>query len=123
MRKAPWSFVLLLSIAVSVAGQDKPDFSGRWVLENPRDPALDIAGALTARQSIVRTTVWGKPMEPSHRLDKARGGGIANAWLGATSIETEPVLFGLTRESTRVRNPPIAGERHADGAVRLLDSP
>ena len=37
MRKAPWSFVLLLSIGVSVAGS--------WVLENPRDPALDIARA------------------------------------------------------------------------------
>lgn len=42
--------------------------------------------------------------------------------LAATSIETEPVLFGLTRESTRVRNPPIAVEGRADGAVRPLDS-
>ena len=67
MRKAPWSFVLLLSISVSVAGPDKPDFSGRWVLENPRDPAVDIAGALTVRQSIVRTTVYGAPMKPFFR--------------------------------------------------------
>lgn len=64
MRKAPWSLVPFLSIAASVVAQDKPDFSGRWVLENPPDSALDIAGALTVRQSIVQTTVYGTPMEP-----------------------------------------------------------
>lgn len=64
MRKTPWSFVLPLLIAAAVAGQDKPDFSGRWVLENPADSASDIARSLTVRQSIVRTTARGTPMEP-----------------------------------------------------------
>jgi hypothetical protein len=67
MRKIAWSSVLLLLIAATVAGQDKPDFSGRWVLENPADSASDIARSLTVRQSIVRTTARGAPMEPFFR--------------------------------------------------------
>jgi len=64
MRKTSSSFALLLLVAATLAGQDKPDFSGRWVLESPADPAADIARSLTVRQSIVRTTARGTPMQP-----------------------------------------------------------
>lgn len=62
--KTAWCLVLLLLIAASVRAQDKPDFSGHWVLENPQEFTSDIARALTVRQSIEGSTARGTPMEP-----------------------------------------------------------
>ncbi len=67
MRKMAWCSVLPLLIAASVRAQDKPDFSGHWVLDNPQEFTSDIARALTVRQSIARTTARGTPMEPFFR--------------------------------------------------------
>lgn len=49
---------------VGVAAQDKPDFSGRWVLATPQQSGTDIPLVLSVRQTLVRTTVNGEPMEP-----------------------------------------------------------
>lgn len=63
MRKSAGSFVLI-SLVAALAAQDKPDFSGRWVLEDPLEAAPDVPRALTIRQSLVTTTALGSPMEP-----------------------------------------------------------
>jgi hypothetical protein len=52
---------------VGVAAQDKPDFSGRWVLASPRQSEADVPLALSVRQMLVRTTVRGEPMQPFFR--------------------------------------------------------
>ena len=62
-----WAILLITLTAVSVAAQDKPDFSGRWVLGTPQQSAAEIPLALSVHQSVVRTTVRGGPMEPFFR--------------------------------------------------------
>ena len=52
---------------VGVVGQDKPDFSGRWILTTPQQSDRDTPLALSVRQTLVRTTVRGDPMEPFFR--------------------------------------------------------
>src|SRR5262245_58729892 len=58
------SVIMMVLLAVGSAAQDKPDFSGRWILEPPSQPIPDIPVALTVRQSIRRTTARGEPMTP-----------------------------------------------------------
>jgi hypothetical protein len=60
----PWLVVLAVSIATQVAAQDKPDFSGHWVLESGSQSAADVPEALEVSQSLVRTNVYGQPMPP-----------------------------------------------------------
>lgn len=62
-----WSIALLMLAAIGVAAQDKPDFSGRWVLATPQQSDTDIPLVLSVRQTLVRTTVHGEPMEPFFR--------------------------------------------------------
>ena len=62
-----WSIALIVLATVGVAAQDKPDFSGRWVLATPQPSDTDIPSALSVRQTLVRTTVRGAPMEPFFR--------------------------------------------------------
>jgi hypothetical protein len=54
-----WLLISLVAVAVAVAAQDKPDFSGRWVLDYPPEPALDIPRTLTISQPIVRANISG----------------------------------------------------------------
>jgi hypothetical protein len=56
--------IVIVGAAVGLAAQDKPDFSGRWVLASSEQPGPDTPRALSVRQSIVRTTVRGEPMTP-----------------------------------------------------------
>lgn len=58
------SVVLVVLASTTRAAQDKPDFSGRWILETPAAFAADMPRALSIRQSLVRTTVRGEPMKP-----------------------------------------------------------
>ncbi len=44
--------------------QDKPDFSGRWVIESRAGSGVDVPRTLIVRQSILRTNIYGKPIEP-----------------------------------------------------------
>jgi hypothetical protein len=62
--KQMWSVTLVLLAAVTLAAQNKPDFSGRWILVTPRQSDADIPSTLSVRQTLVRTTVQGDPMQP-----------------------------------------------------------
>jgi hypothetical protein len=64
MRHTGWLSILSMFVAATVAAQDKPDFSGRWILESPADAGPDVARSLTVRQLVVRTNVYGAPMTP-----------------------------------------------------------
>lgn len=57
--------IVLIAITATVAAQDKPDFSGRWVLVDsaPSDPGAALS--LTIRQPITRTNVFGAPIPPA----------------------------------------------------------
>ena len=52
MRMTFWSCVLALVVGGAAAAQDKPDFSGQWVLVGPNESVLNIAQELAVRQSI-----------------------------------------------------------------------
>jgi hypothetical protein len=63
-RCRSWSVGLALFAAVTLAAQERTDFSGRWVLDSPRESGPDIPSELTVRQSVARTTTTGEPMVP-----------------------------------------------------------
>jgi hypothetical protein len=67
-----WQTALRLAVAIIAAltlstgpgfAQDKPDFSGSWVLASGPSGA-DVPQALSIRQSLVRTNVRGEPITP-----------------------------------------------------------
>ena len=62
-----WASLLIVFTTVGIAAQDKPDFSGRWVLATPQQSDTDTPLVLSVRQTVVRTTVRGDPMEPFFR--------------------------------------------------------
>lgn len=62
-----WSTAVVMLATLGVAAQDRPDFSGRWVLATPQPSDAEIPLALSVRQTLVRTTVRGDPMEPFFR--------------------------------------------------------
>jgi len=64
MRHKGWLSILSMLVAATVVAQDKPDFSGRWILETSAGAGPDGARALTVRQPVVRTNVYGAPMPP-----------------------------------------------------------
>src|SRR5215813_13321881 len=55
---------MLMAIPTAVAAQDKPDFSGRWVLVSSSTPDPSAAQTLTVRQTVTRTNVRGGLMQP-----------------------------------------------------------
>src|SRR6266550_3675975 len=61
-REEPHAYLL---VALGLAAQDKPDFSGNWVLQDPPQPGVDIPRTLAIRQPLQRTTVLGEPMSPA----------------------------------------------------------
>ena len=62
-----WSIALIMLATLGVAAQDKPDFSGRWVLATAQQSNMEIPLALSVRQTLVQTTVRGDPVEPFFR--------------------------------------------------------
>lgn len=58
------AWCLLTACTGTALCQDKPDFSGTWILESPVVPGVDVPVKLTVRQSLVRTNVRGEPMKP-----------------------------------------------------------
>jgi hypothetical protein len=64
---SPCSFALALLVGVGLSAQDKPDFSGRWILESSSQPGPDSPRAVSVVQSLVRTNVYGEPMKPFYR--------------------------------------------------------
>jgi hypothetical protein len=59
-----WLSILSMFVAATVAAQDKPDFSGRWILVTSADAGPAVARSLTVRQRAVRTNVYGDPIPP-----------------------------------------------------------
>jgi hypothetical protein len=55
--------IVLALLAASTAAQERPDFSGEWVLVTTTNSALGSAPELTVRQSFHRTSVFGVPMD------------------------------------------------------------
>jgi len=51
-------------VGASLRAQVGQDFTGRWILESPAQPAPDIPRALSVRQSLVSTNVRGEPIRP-----------------------------------------------------------
>ena len=49
-----WASLLIVFTTVGIAAQDKPDFSGRWVLTIPQQSDTDTPLALSVRQTVVR---------------------------------------------------------------------
>jgi hypothetical protein len=64
MGKALWVVVLTVLVGSSLPAQDGSDFTGRWILESPSQPAPDTPRALSVRQSLVSANVRGEPMRP-----------------------------------------------------------
>jgi hypothetical protein len=56
MRMRIWLGLLVSLIAGTTAAQEKPDFTGVWVLVAPRDGAMDAAPELSVRQWLEHTT-------------------------------------------------------------------
>lgn len=65
MRSFLSCLVLTPFLAVGLAAQHKPDFSGTWVLQDARQPGVYIPRTLAIRQPLQRTTVLGEPMPPA----------------------------------------------------------
>src|SRR5262245_4825656 len=63
-RQIRFCAILLMAIPAAVAAQDKPDFSGRWVLVSSSTPDPSAAQTLAVRQTVTRTNVRGGPMQP-----------------------------------------------------------
>jgi hypothetical protein len=55
---------LVLLVAHVTWAQDKPDFSGNWILVSPRDPPDDAARTLIVRETFTRASVKGTPVDP-----------------------------------------------------------
>lgn len=57
------SCILAWSVAPAISAQDKPDFSGQWVLVSPINGAANAARTMTVRESFKRESVNGTPMD------------------------------------------------------------
>ena len=53
------SFAVLVCAVVQLAAQDKPDFSGSWVLESEGQAAPDIPQSMSVSQTLERKNVRG----------------------------------------------------------------
>jgi hypothetical protein len=103
-----WSVVLMMLATVTAAAQDKPDFSGRWVLAAPPQSGPDIPSALSVRQSLVRTTTHGDAMEPFFK-DIA----IDRQFESGTRSEAHPIgVVGGVVPSLRANGTPNGPKGH-----------
>ena len=50
--------------AAAVAAQDKPDFSGNWILAGPTESGSNTAQTMTVRETFTRASIRGTPVEP-----------------------------------------------------------
>jgi hypothetical protein len=67
-RCASLAVSLAIVVSVQASAQDKPNFSGSWVLLSVSPPATDSPPrAMTVRQVLVDTTMHGQPMQPFYR--------------------------------------------------------
>jgi hypothetical protein len=54
-----WSIALLAVATIGIAAQDKPDFSGRWVLASSQPPDYDGPLVLSVNQTLAQATPRG----------------------------------------------------------------
>ena len=62
MRSALSAIVVGAMATASLFAQDRPDFSGRWILASPARPSADTPRAMSVRQTLATTNVRGEPM-------------------------------------------------------------
>lgn len=95
MRTVSWCAILTVLGAAAFATQPRPDFSGTWVLQEPRSPGVDIPRMMAVRQSLVRTTVLGEPMPPAFlelTVERRFDGGVrAETYRIGTEGGTRPI--------------------------------
>ena len=58
------AIALSMRVGVFVQAQDGIDFTGRWILDSPSPASAEAPRALSVRQSLATTNVWGEPMRP-----------------------------------------------------------
>lgn len=86
LRATLRSFAVLVCAVVQLAAQDKPDFSGSWVLESEAQAAPDTPQSMSVSQTLVRTNVRGEPMDPFYRDIT-----VTRAFESGTRSETYPI--------------------------------
>ena len=64
MRMLFASWILTWAVAPAISAQDKPDFSGDWILVSPVNGASNAPRTTTVRQSFKRESVKGTPIDP-----------------------------------------------------------
>ena len=64
MRMLLASCILTWSVAPAISAQDKPDFSGDWILVSPINAGSNVAQAMIVRESFKRESVKGTPIDP-----------------------------------------------------------
>jgi len=72
------SCIVAVLVAPATSAQDKPDFSGDWILVSPTD-ATNAAQTLTVRQSFTRESVKGTPIDPpliTHAVERRLDSGL-----------------------------------------------
>jgi len=62
-RLAACSVAVMVSLSARLAAQEKPDFSGSWILESGTS-GTDVPQALSVSQSLARTNARGEPLQP-----------------------------------------------------------
>lgn len=55
---------MVLAASIAAAAQEKPDFTGRWILESPAPSDPDAPRALVVRRSPARANAPGEPPPP-----------------------------------------------------------
>lgn len=67
MGKASWIVFLAVLCGGPSPAQDRPDFTGRWILDSPSQATPDVPTALSVRQPLVDRNVRGVPTRPSFK--------------------------------------------------------
>ena len=103
------SLILITLATVTFAVQNKPDFSGRWILATPPQSGPDIPLALSVRQTVVRTTIHGDAMEPFFKDIT-----VDRQFEGGTQSETRQigVLGGVVPGLRRDGGPSVQTTHH-----------
>ena len=97
LHSAQCLVVFLVSVDTPLAAQDKPDFSGSWVLESGPSSG-DIPRSLSVKQTVIRTNVRGEPIPPSFKDLK-----VTPALEGGTDSAT--YQLGIVGGTTRSEGP------------------
>lgn len=116
------SLILLLLAALALVAQDKPDFSGRWVLVASAQPGPETPRAMTVRQPLGRTNVRGEPMAPYFKEIS-----IEREFANATRAETHAigVLGGAVSGTVGTGKPAGSRSHHAitwDGNALVFEN-